>query len=504
MIGLIRISLGHVLALANAFVFLLASLAVHLSGAASAAVVLVPNLIFLIGSVLTFLALAKRGQTLLPITWYVLGGGIFFGFGVIAGGLNASEWSARLYGGSTGHLVQANLLNSTSVAVVLVVALLVLGLGRRENDTVSPAETKSEQHEMLTKIFPYLLLGSSIVVLVKFVFFPIVHGLLLRSFLDKAYFFLPSCFLLFGFLLKSLPPRIIFLSGLLMACEVFNGLISFNKSQMLMPMAAYFVGLWTCGRNYRFILSNLIFFVVVFWLINPMVSVGRHHKKYHPIENSLTERIGILQDYVMRKAARTEGSIVQPAAEKPEIDLSGHLTNLDRAKAVGARFDVASIQGYLIKEYDAGRPGNSLSNAWAVLVPRFIWPDKPVITRVGNELNAKYFNDPGQISSSIAPTYSAEAYWNYGTSGAVVVSIYLGVCFGFLSRLAVRAQAGRDPAYLFVAFPALFSAAFVESWIVSTYIGGMAVIVLSYFVASFSITLARRFFSIRARSPASA
>lgn len=504
MIGLIRISPGHVLALSNAFVFLLASLAVHLSGAARAALVLAPNLVFLIGSVLTFLALAKRGQTLLPITWYVLGSGVFFGFGVMAGGLHASDWSARLYGGSTGHLVAANLLNSISVAIVLVVALLVLGLGRCESDAMSPAEPKPGQHAVLTKIFPYLLLGSSIVVLIKFVFFPIVQDLLLRSFLDKAYFFLPSCFLLFGFLLKSLPPRIIFLSGLLVACEVFNGLISFNKSQILMPVAAYFVGLWACGRGYRFILLNLIFFVVVFWLINPMVSVGRHHKKYDPVENSVTERIGILRDYVMRKAERTEGAIVQSADEKPEINLSGHLTNRDRAKAVGARFDVASIQGYLIKEYNAGRPGNSLSNAWAVLIPRFIWPDKPVITRVGNELNAKYFDDPGQISSSIAPTYSAEAYWNCGASGVVLVSIYLGACFGFLSRLATGAQSGRDPAYLFVAFPALFSAAFVESWIVSTYIGGMAVIVFSYFAARFSISLARRFFSIRDRSPASA
>ena len=106
-----RLGIEYQVALINAAIFALAALAVYLSRVEQLSVVLAPNVVFLLGSLATFLLLAKSGHSLAPITWYVMGSGVFFGFGVIAGGLHASEWTTIHYGSDTRHLVLVNMLN---------------------------------------------------------------------------------------------------------------------------------------------------------------------------------------------------------------------------------------------------------------------------------------------------------------------------------------------------------------------------------------------------------
>jgi len=135
----------------------------------------------------------------------------------------------------------------------------------------------------------------------------------------------------------------------------------------------------------------------------------------------------------------------------------------------------------LINEYNNGRPGNSFVDYWAVFIPRVLWPEKPIITRFGPELNAKYYFIPGwdiQNASSIAPTYSAESYWNHGYVGVIVVSGLLGLAIGWLTRCWQRAAAGQDYAFLLIAFPVVLWAAYVESWVVATYLGEFVIFVV--------------------------
>lgn len=155
----------------------------------------------------------------------------------------------------------------------------------------------------------------------------------------------------------------------------------------------------------------------------------------------------------------------------------------ERVQAVGRRFDVASIQGYLVNEYNNGRAGNTLSEFWVAFIPRIIWPEKPIVTRPGGELNAKYYNDPNQSRSSMAPTYSAEAYWNYGPAGVVIVSVLLGAALGWLTRYSLAAIAGVRPEYFIIAFPAAIWACFVESWVVSGYLGAFIILVVILMLA---------------------
>jgi hypothetical protein len=126
------------------------------------------------------------------------------------------------------------------------------------------------------------------------------------------------------------------------------------------------------------------------------------------------------------------------------------------------------------------------------MIPRVLWPEKPIITRFGTELNTQYYyvaGEPLQNSSSAAPTYSAEAYWTHGPPGVVLVSILLGLGIGWFTRCWQLAMAGHDPAFFLIAFPVAIWASFVESWVVATYFGEFIIFVVILLLARTFIAL---------------
>jgi hypothetical protein len=165
-------------------------------------------------------------------------------------------------------------------------------------------------------------------------------------------------------------------------------------------------------------------------------------------------------------------------------DASGAPTSDVKVPTPLIRFSVAEIQGYLIQQYDTQQPGNSLHDSWAAAVPRVLWPDKPIITRFGTELHEQFWATTN-AQSALAPTYSAEAYWNYGPTGVVIVSLLIGLELGWLTRRWHIAAAGKDLAFFVIAFPTALWASFVESWIAANYVGGFITLVLLWHIARF-------------------
>ena len=71
------------------------------------------------------------------------------------------------------------------------------------------------------------------------------------------------------------------------------------------------------------------------------------------------------------------------------------------------------------------------------------------------------------------------------------MSILLGLAIGWLTRHWQLAMAGRDPAFLFIAFPVAIWASFVESWVVATYLGEFIIFVVVLFLVRASFPLLR-------------
>ncbi len=486
-------------ALANAGIFLLLALAMFVLEPRSLAVILAVPALFFLGCMLSFLLMVRSGGDLAAIAWFVLGSGVYFGMGAVAGGLHVHPHSDYLFADDTLYLVRVNLLNACSVFIVLAAAYPLAnmrGLKASQHDI-----SLANMERILQRILPYIVAISAVGVTLKYVLFPVADSLLLRSMAAKVYLIIPSCFLLLGLLWRSTGWQLKLIAGSVFLLEILNGLIGLTKYQVISAMLALAIGMWLTRRSATFVLMALAVVASVFVVINPLVTLGRAHIDYDADKNTVTTRLAILADavnayYLVNK--KQDDVSIKPqkfkgdSSEKFTHNVKEMTTSEARLRALGRRFDVASIQGYLVNEYKSGRPGNSLVDYWAVVIPRVLWPEKPILTRFGRELNEQYYYVPGastQNSSSTAPTYSAEAYWNYGPMGVVIVSILLGLALGWLTRHWQLAMVGRDPAFLFIAFPVAIWASFVESWVVATYLGEFIifVVVLLFVRASFPL-----------------
>lgn len=432
--------------------------------------------VFSIGALISFLLMVRSGGACAAIAWFVLGSGVFFGLGVVAGGIVPNPVSAHSVAESIlfRDLLRCNLLNASSVFIVLAVAYPLVNM-RAFKATNSHAALHETAAHAMSKIFPFVVAVSAVAVTFKFILFPIAENLVLRSVLSVLYLSIPLCLFLLGMLWRSLGRHLQLIAGSVFFLEILNGLINFNKLQIISALLAVVVGAWLNRHTLRFLAMSLVLAATVFATIVPLVNSGRGHINYHPTANTVVTRIAILGDVVSGMfGARLGARPTIPSAG--EAALPPSLT----------RFSVPFIQGYLIAEYENNRAGKSLKEFWVAVIPRVLWPDKPIITRFGQELYASYYNHPP--TSALAPTYSAEAYWNYGLIGVVMVSILLGLEFGWLTRRAQLAMAGKDPAFFLIAAPIVMWAMQVEAWVVATYIGGFLTFFVIWLAAHFAFS----------------
>lgn len=474
------------LALANSAIFFALSVAVRCWSPTNLLITLLPNITFLAVSIVVWLRMMRAGWALTPVCWFILGTSVFFGFGAMAGAIHVNPWSEKHYANGFSHVLTANVINSLSVFCVLLTAMAVIAVQKLSKKN-SP---KIDWDGIWRRALPFLISFSALSLILRLTFFPDAEDLVLRSFLSKIQFISPSLFLIFGiqYRLAGSVERLAIIC--LLAFQIILGILLFNKTEMLTPIMAFMIGAVVYSRSYKLPLLLLVSVAWVFWFTNPLISMGRLHGEYHATENTVFQRMGILADTVNASLINRREILNPGATATPQINVAERMAPIERARSVGLRFDIASIQGFLIKEYDEGRPGFTLADSWTALIPRFLWIEKPIITRFGTELNVRYHdNDPAQRFSAIAPTYTGEAYWNYGWLGVIVVSVYLGICFGIFSIYGFAAGSGTDPSYLFVAYPLIVSAAFVESWITATYVGGMITIVLYYVTFRFLIRI---------------
>ena len=456
----------------NAAVFFFLSLMLFLWEPASLPIILFVPGLFCLGAMISFVLLIRSGGAFAAVAWFIFGAGVYFGLGAVLGGLapdpgtphSVDEW--LLY----SDLRRINLLNSSSVILVLITSIplsyrLPLPSG---NHILSYQEVI----ELLVKIFPLLALVAIGGVGLRFWFFPVAEDLLVRSFLAWILVIVPFCILALGMLWTRLEGFsrgvgvIVFLSALALS------LCSMSKLEIISTVLAFVVGIWVHRRSILFVTAGLIIVGTLYAYLGGLANSGRAHRDYNAAENSPQARLQILTDTILLDPVAYQVGAAESSYDDDMI-----------IPPMLLRFSVAAIQGFLMDQYESGSRGTTLDDFWVAAIPRVLWPEKPIVTRFGTELDAKFWNR--SVESALAPTYSGEAYWNYGPLGVVLISILLGLENGWLTRRWHMAAGGSDPAFFLIAFPTAVGAAFVETWIAATYIGGFLIYVALWLCARF-------------------
>lgn len=455
-------------AVANAALFFLLSILAVLVGKSSLVFDVGITTLFFIGSIFSFYLLVRAGAELAAVSFYVFGTGILFGLGTTLFFLIDDSFTFLIFSQEQQLeiLPKINLVNAVSVLIVLISAWPLCRSGPPDSLGLS------RWHRIVDVLSPLrlpLLLFALPIVFLKFFTFPLASNLLLRGALGNLMGLVYLAILIGAMRWSKLSSGDRFPTIVLFATVSLLGFVRLSKQEALLPFVALAGGMLLDGKSRKsltvFAVASVIAYFVV---IAPTCNAGRNQPGYSAERNSIPERIDIV--------SRTWSSSAQGTTDNSQLS------------TLSKRIIATPYQAFLIERYDSGANGNSITDAWQALIPRVFWRDKPNITRFGTELDALFYNR--DEDNSLAPTYSAEAYWNGGWFELVLISILLGLELGWFTKKWNSLMHGSSElGIFFFSIPVILSSFWIETWVVATYVGGFLTLVILIKAVDFGLPI---------------
>ena len=155
------------------------------------------------------------------------------------------------------------------------------------------------------------------------------------------------------------------------------------------------------------------------------------------------------------------------------VELSWKNLSLDQDKPMASlltRLNLSNLMGVVVHETPDNRPyllGKTYFLLFPLLVPRFVWPDKPIGHAATIDLTLYYGiqSDREKIRTSIGVGFLAEAYANFGLTGVLALSALIGWGLRLIDRFGRGAPALSFRGLMlvvFLAFSVYLESALVE------------------------------------------
>lgn len=385
-----------------------------------------------------------------PYGWFLLAVVAFYAVGPLVYPLAGAETARRassLYRVAPAELLRTNLLNAVGVLAVLtgfwVVSRFGLGflssgsggppsrsptMGHAHGESPpSPARSPSVSAEVVALAF--LLVGGCLQYLI---ILPVRFG--------AVDIVLPGIFWNLGrvHLLGIALMAYVVAGGrrswriplwILWVLQVLVSLLLFSKLELILSLVLPALGAFASHRRVKRLLLWGALATAVYLFVPQLVLYGRAQ---------IQEQTGAID----------RAGLVQRAEILVEWYERGMPSLRERVSPVSTgwnRLNYAPVQAFAMVRYDDGYPGETLRYAGIVLIPRLLWPDKPVTTDLGVDF---YQLVTGRRSTHLGLGIFGEGYWNLGWFGVVGISLATGIVFGLVSRFALGWIRRREFIYL--------------------------------------------------------
>ena len=411
--------------------------------------------------------LIRGGGILAALPFFLIGTGLFFGFGTFIAVIEPASANHFTYDQQVVLLPKVNSVNALAVFV----AVLAAGpLCARLPAGAESGAGAAGATDAIAPLVPTLLVLALPVHAIDWVLFPALENPELNGILDMLVTVPVFAIFVGGVFWQRLGASERLMVAVLFTLVLAEGVLSLAKITAIMAFMSLGLGLWLGGR-YRLIGVGVVLSAAVlyFQVLSPVVGFGRSHAVYDPLNNSISQRAQIL---------------VETYTAMPELE-----SDAESSYAI-ARFSPTQFSAYFVASYDDGFAGETLEDAAVVLVPRLLWDNKPVIAP-GRSFDGAWRGV--EMFSSLAIGFPSEAYWNLGWIGVALVSAYIGMMLGWFSRKWFLFQArGIEHLGIFVMGAMVVRGAiWVETNIVGSYIGGWIKFAIMIMAIDMAIRLAR-------------
>jgi hypothetical protein len=345
------------------------------------------------------------------LVWFRISTAIYFGLGSVLHYFFTYEtWLQLLsvvYVPDNRVIVKFNFLIACCVVTILATVTLLSGLWPyRRPSAVLP----SEGQLLLAVAFLFGGLGYAIK---YFVNFPLAMGaygnVVVPAMVTELALLAPPGLFLFVVWVQRFSPTLLPVVMALVLADCAAGVLRFSKTDAMVPMLMGVLAVFYTRATFFRVLVASAAMITAYAYLQPLTGYGRAQlsETFGEIrQGSFGDRIEILERYMAGDVAASDNQssfqrIAYIYSAAPAIDL-----------------------------YDRERPGDSLKDMLTILIPRAVWPNKPIFN-IGDRYNEIVY---GTTDSSSWMGFYAEAYWNLGWLGVPAVMIPLGVVFFGFSR----------------------------------------------------------------------
>lgn len=390
-----------------------------------------------------------------PILWFLGACAVYFGIGPLIYTFGSTEAIAELdilWRVSPDELLRTNMLNLLGILVIL---LTFLAADRLFRSLGGPEARGGEQAESSVRLA--VLLFLAIGVPVKYLFVVPYHFGLLPQPVPTVVGVLedldPLGLLLLSYLAARRGKGWTLGLLLLLSVDIAVELLRFNKHTLLLLPVMVVLGRFLARRQLGELAGCAAGVLVCFVVLTPLVSrarqeIYRRHGDHYSA--SMSERFEIAREVLMSRSS------AEAAAEVSE-------------HSWWQRLCYTHVEAFAMHSYDNGSPGDSFAMLAYVLVPRFLNPNKPIMTEAGNDLTELAY---GHRHSSTGVGIFGEAYWNGGWPMVVAASAYVGLLFAAVSFLTGRMMSSYGwPFYMPCVFFGIRFGYRIDGWFVGDYAG---------------------------------
>ena len=360
-----------------------------------------------------------------PVVAYLLSSALFFGLGPLVyefGNQETQEYLQRhiLLSITSLELLKTNLLNAVGTLSTSGTIFVLSGVKQFQMPSNNSSNSKHSYKLNLSTVgIFFLALGF---ILRYFFILPHQYGLtsyILPGVVNNLGQLIDLGLTIVAYLAckQKGPWKIILLT--ILPLHGFSTLLEFKKSSLIISLLLPTLGAYAASGKLKKLSIRILAIALLYFLSQPYVHYGRdmvEASSGSKHQATIQQRYKITKDFFEQGNVRT-------------------VINEDSKQSGWTRLSYSGPQSFVMDEYDSGRPGSTLKDAWIVFVPRILWPSKPVGIGPGKMFYKLATGHDRQ--ARVGVTVYGDAYWQGGWVGLVVLSGLMGAVFLLMSRFSL-------------------------------------------------------------------